>query len=156
MQSSIYGDICGSGSPQTIFRQWPLWCGSSRRMPLSTELPKLLIRAFLVVLCSLQRTQGTHTSSLQEHEVSHINPQLWPEELCLQGWQGPSPPRHSLGATEGSRCVMCPWGEHEANPTATPLLVQLPDHTEDGCPLRSPSTSSPPRPHRDSLSCPQS
>ncbi|XP_030086900.2 exonuclease mut-7 homolog isoform X3 [Serinus canaria] len=87
----------GSGSPQTMLLQWPLWCGSPRRMPFSTELSKPFVRAFLVVLCSLQRTQDTHTSSLQEHEVSIANPQLWPQELCLQGWQGqgPSPHRQS-------------------------------------------------------------
>ncbi|XP_066057125.1 exonuclease mut-7 homolog isoform X3 [Chamaea fasciata] len=73
----------GSGSPQTMFLQWPLCCECPRRMPLSTELPKPLVRDFLVVLCSLQKTQGTHTSSSQEHEVSLANPQLWPQELCL-------------------------------------------------------------------------
>lgn len=125
-------------------------------MPLSTELSKPLVRAFLVVLCCLQSTQGTHTSSLQEPEVSLANPQLWPQELCLQGWQGPSPHRHGLGATEGSWCAMRPRGKHEANPTATPLLVQLSDHTEDGCPLLRPPldpfpTSSP----QGSPFCPQ-
>lgn len=117
MQSSICGDIHGKWqSPAHVPAVAPV-LGESQGDALVHRASQTTHESFACgAVLPAEDTGHPHTSSPQEQEVfSLANAQLRPQELCLQGWQGPSPPGHSLGAPEGSWCVLCPWGEH---PTA--------------------------------------
>lgn len=128
MQSSTYRGIHGKCSPQTTFLQWPLWAGSPRRMSLSTELPKPLVRDVPVVLCSLQRTRGTRTGPHHKSWGFPCKPQLWLRSSACRA-ASPSPHRHSLGSSKPSPGVRCVHGETTG---PIPRPGQLWDRRENG------------------------
>lgn len=108
MQSSIYGDIRRKWqSPDHVPAVVPVVWESQEGALVhrASQMPRECFACGAV----FPAEDAGHPHACphhQEREVSLATPQLWPQELCLQGWQGPSPPGRGLGATEGSWCVM--------------------------------------------------